>query len=118
MSPRPNRYSLLLDEMFPRRKAFPRLNKYHNLKHVFHDLNLNNNQDENVVKLAKTQKRILISKNKKHMIQLCRIEQVKLISITETMDWEEIDSIVMAALRKMKPSDKVINLSRPARKGR
>lgn len=118
MSPRPNRYLLLLDEMFPSRKAFPRLNKYHNLKHVFHDFHLDNNQDENVVKLAKIQKRILISKNKKHMVRLCEKEQVKLICITETMDWEEIDSIATAALRKIKASDKIINLSRPTRKGR
>lgn len=118
MPPKPDRYSLLLDEMFPRRNAFPQLNKLHDLKHVLRDLHLKDNQDENVVKLAKTQKRILISKNKKHMVDLCEKENVTLICITETMEWEEIDSIVMAALRKMKSSDKVINPSRPNRKVR
>ncbi len=118
MPPKPGRCRLLLDEMFPHRNAFPQLNKLHDLKHVLHDLRLKDNQDENVVKLAKAQKRILISKNKKHMTQFCEKEHVILICITETMDWEEIDSMVTAALRKMKPSDKIINLSRPARKGR
>ncbi len=116
MPPKPSRYRLLLDEMFPRRRAFPQLNKYHDLKHVIHDLHLENNQDENVVTLAQTQRRILISKNKKHMIQLCKNKQVKLICITETMDWEEIDSVVMAALRKAKVFGEIINLSRPKRK--
>ncbi|MFZ2202401.1 MAG: DUF5615 family PIN-like protein [Microgenomates group bacterium] len=116
MPPKPNRYRLLLDEMFPRRKTFPQLNKLHDLKHVLHDFHLEDNQDENVVKLAKFQKRILISKNKKHMIQLCESEQVTLICITETMDWEEIDKVIMATLRKIKPSEKVVNLSRPIRK--
>lgn len=115
MPPKPGRYRLLLDEMFPRRNAFPELNKFHDLKHVLHDFHLDDNQDKNVVKLAKTQERILISKNKKHMIELCQKENVTLVCITEIMDWEEIDSIVMAVLRKMKPSDRVINLSRPAR---
>lgn len=116
MPPKPNRFRLLLDEMFPHRKAFPHLNKQHDLKHVIHDLNLKDNQDQNVVKLAKAQKRILISKNKKHMIHLCEKEQVGLICITETMDWEEIDSVIMAVLRKGKLTGKVVNLSRPVRK--
>jgi len=116
MPPKPSRHRLLLDEMFPRRNTFPQLNKFHDLKHVLHDLHLTDNQDENVVKLAKAQKRILISKNKKHMIKRCESEQVRLICITETMDWEEIDSLIMAALRKMKPSKMIINLSRPVRK--
>ena len=55
-------------------------------------------------------------KNKKNMIQLCELEQIPLICITETMDCEEIDLVIMAALRRLKPSDKVINLSRPIRK--
>lgn len=118
MPPKPSRYRLLLDEMFPLRNSFPQLNKLHDLKHVLHDLHLSDNQDEKVVRLAKIQKRILISKNKKHMIKLCQKEQVTLICITETMDWEEIDSMVTAALRKLKLLDKVINLSRPARKVR
>ena len=50
------------------------------------------------------------------MIKRCESEQVRLICITETMDWEEIDSLIMAALRKMKPSKMIINLSRPVRK--
>ena len=116
MPPKRNRYRLLLDEMFPRRNTFPQLNKFHDLRHVLHDFHLPDNQDEEVVRLAKVQKRILISKNKKHMIQLCQNEQVKLICITETMEWEEIDSLIMATLRKMKPSKMIINLSRPVRK--
>ena len=116
MSPKQNRFRLLLDEMLPPRSKFPNLNKYHDLKHVVRDFHLEGISDDKVVKFAKKERRVLISKNSRHMIDLGRINKIKLICITETMDWEEIDSVIMSALRNMKSSDQLIKLSRPVRR--
>lgn len=118
MSPKQNRFRLLLDEMLPPRSKFPSLNKYHDLKHVVRDFHLEGFSDDKVVKFAKGERRILISKNSRHMIDLCNVNRVRLICITETMDREEIDSVVMSALRNMKSLDQLIKLSRPVRKKR
>lgn len=116
MSPKQNRFRLLLDEMLPPRSKFSGLNKYHDLKHVVRNFHLEGISDDKVVKFAKKEKRILISKNSKHMIKLCEHESVVLICITEAMTVEEIDNQAIAALRKLKTTDHVIKLSRPARK--
>lgn len=118
MSPKQSRYRLLLDEMFPRRAAFPRLNNFHDLRHVIHDFRLIDNRDENVVGLAKNQKRILISKNEKHMIELCGKESVILICVTEAMTNEEVDKQITSVLRKLGSDDRIVKLSRPSRKGK
>ncbi len=118
MSPKQSRHKLLLDEMFPRRNAFPQLNSFHDLKHVVHDYHLENNGDPKVVRLAKLNNRILISKNEKHMIELCKNEMVRLICITEAMSQEEIDSQIMAVLRRLSTQEAVIKLSRPIRKAK
>jgi len=102
--------------MFPRRNAFPYINRYHDLKHVIHDYHLENNVDPEVVRLAKSTKRILISKNEKHMIKLCTSEAVQLICVTEAMSQEEVDSQIMAVLRRLDIRESVIKLSRPIRK--
>lgn len=118
MSPKQNRFRLLLDEMLPPRSKFPSLNKYHDLKHVVRDFHLEGISDDRVVRFAKKERRILISKNSRHMIDLCNVSKVRLICITETMDREEIDSVAMSVLRNIKSSDKLIKLSRPVRKKR
>lgn len=118
MSPKQNRFRLLLDEMLPPRSKFPSINKYHDLKHVVRDFNLEGISDDKVVRFAKKEKRILISKNSKHMINLSQVSKIRLICITETMDCEEIDSGVMSALRNIKSSDQIINLTRPVRRKR
>ncbi len=114
MSPRQSRLKLLLDEMFPGRNNFPELNKIHNLKHVIHDFHIVNNQDQSVVNLAKKEKRILISRNEKHMIGLCKVAGVPLICITEAMTYEEIDSQIVSILKKRKIT--LLKLSKPVRR--
>lgn len=118
MSPKQNRFRLLLDEMLPPRSKFPNLNKYHDLKHVVRDFHLEGISDDKVVKFAKKERRILISKNSRHMIDLSHINKISLICITEAMGWEEIDLVVMSTLRSIKSSDQLVKLSRPVRKKR
>jgi len=105
MSPRQTRFRLLLDEMHPSRSNFPVLNKLHNLKHITHDFGLSGVQDPKVVSLAKKEKRILISKNEKHMIELCRDKGVSLICVKEKIPYEEIDSKITAYLKKIRNQD-------------
>jgi predicted nuclease of predicted toxin-antitoxin system len=114
MSPRQNRYKLLLDEMLPSRGNFPELNNLHDLKHIAHDRNLSGAPDETVVALAKKEGRILISGNEKHMIGLCKMNGVPLICVTESMANEEIDSLIVSHLKKDKIS--ILKLAKPSRR--
>ena len=116
MSPKLNRYKLLLDEMFPTRKNFPEINKFHNLQHITHDIKKSGSKDQTVVKLAKKENRILISKNEKHMVDLCIKANVTLICVTEKMQNEEIDKQIISILKDLNPKDLIIKLSHKPRK--
>lgn len=105
MSPHQTRFRLLLDEMHPSRNNFPLLNNHHDLKHIFHDFKLSGIKDPRVVSIAKNEGRILISKNEKHMIELCEEEKVSLICVTERTPHEEIDLKIMAYLKKKRNQD-------------
>lgn len=100
MSPRHRRYNLLLDEMLPRREKFPVLNNLHNLKHIVHDLKKSGAKDREVVRLAKRQNRIIITKNTKHFETLCREEKVDVLGVSEVASPEELDGSIMAHLRR------------------
>lgn len=116
MPPKPDRYRLLLDEMFPSRDKFPLTNKYHDLKHVGHDYRKLGIKDREVVKLAKHEKRFLISKNKKHLKQLCEEYSVVYISVLESMRFQEIDRLLMSELKKHTKNISYINISHKPRK--
>lgn len=116
MSPRPGRHNLLLDEMFPKKDKFPVLNKLHNLRHIVHDLKGSGLKDSEVVFLAKKQGRILISKNDKHMIEICKTKKVQLISITETMPEEEIDKKIVAELNNWTSEKTILKISHSPRR--
>lgn len=116
MSPKQFRYKLLLDEMFPARKNFPETNKLHNLRHITHDFKRSGTKDLTVVNLAKKEKRILISKNEKHMVDLCINASVTLICVTEKMQNEEIDRQIISILKNLNPKDLIIKLSHKPRK--
>jgi|CXWL01.1.fsa_nt_gi predicted nuclease of predicted toxin-antitoxin system len=102
--------------MLPPRSKFPHINKYHDLKHVVRDFHKEGVTDEKVVELAKEKDRILISKNSKHMIELCILNRIRLICVTEAMSDEEIDLAIMSKLRGITKKDRLIKLSRPPRK--
>lgn len=116
MSPYRDRLKLLLDEMLPKRDKFPILNKLHNLRHVVHNLKGSGLKDEIVVLLAKKQKRILISRNDKHMVHLCQIHNVQLICITEAMPEEEVDRKIVSALSKWVSNKSIFKISHSPRK--
>lgn len=118
MSPRQIRFRLLLDEMHPGRDKFPNLNKLHDLKHIIHDFNLSGIvKDPQVVSFAKKENRILISKNEKHMVDLCLLNGVSLICVKEKIPNEEIDSKITAYLKKVNRGEPfVYRISKSPRK--
>lgn len=102
--------------MLPKRDRFPILNKLHNLRHIVHDLKGSGLKDPEVVLIAKNQGRILISKNDKHMVELCKIGSVRLICITESMPDEEVDKKVASELAKWTVRKTVVKISHSPRK--
>lgn len=100
MSPRNRRYKLLLDEMLPRRTKYPLLNCFHNVKHIVHDYKRSGSSDDEVLKLAVKDDRILVTKNIKHFRPMGEKFNVDVIGVTETIPPEELDKSVMAKLRR------------------
>ena len=68
--------------IYPREKL-PQLNKFHNVRHIVHDLDKIEAKDPEVIKIAKQQQRIVITKNIKHFYTLCRESQVDMIGVSE-----------------------------------
>jgi predicted nuclease of predicted toxin-antitoxin system len=101
--------------MFKSREYFPVLNKLHNLKHIVHDFIGSGKKDEEVVRHAKKTGRILISKNVKHMQDLCRLQLVPLICVTETMPNEEIDKKIVSILKNWNDQN-VVKITHSPRK--
>ena len=102
MSPRriPYRYKLLLDEMLPRRDKFPLTNNFFNLRHIVHDYKRSGISDRAIVKLAKKENRIIITKNIKDFHKLNQGEQVDLIGISDNKPLEHIDLAIVAYLNR------------------
>jgi predicted nuclease of predicted toxin-antitoxin system len=69
------KHKLLIDEnMYPRQK-FPRLNEHFDVKHIVHDLNRDGASDMAVYELAVSQRRIILTQNKKHFQKLVGTKQ-------------------------------------------
>lgn len=102
MTTRHKRFNLLLDEMLPRREKYPQVNNYHNVRHIVHDLKNEGATDTDVVKLAKDESRIVITKNIKHLKELGKKYKVDIFGVTETLPPEELDKKLMAVLKRRK----------------
>lgn len=100
MSPRNRRYKLLLDEMLPRRTKYPLLNCFHDVRHIVHDYKKSGSRDDEVLRLAAKEGRILITKNVKHFRPVGIEYGVDIIGVTETIQPEELDKTIMAKLKK------------------
>lgn len=100
--PKRSRCKLLLDEMLPKRQLVPRVNHYHNVRHVAHDYRLSGITDVEVVKLAKKEKRIVVTNNTRHFRKLGLKFAVEIIGVDQGMGLEEIDKKLLAKLRSWK----------------
>ncbi len=63
MPPKFYRHKLLLDEGLYPRKSLKRINGRHNIKHIKHDLNKGGIKDKEIYRIARKQKRIIITYN-------------------------------------------------------
>lgn len=86
--------------MLPRREKLPEVNRHHDLKHLVHDFRKSGLYDDEIVNVAKKEGRILITKNIKHFHEFCKLKEVDMIGVTETVPPEELDRSIMAYLRK------------------
>lgn len=84
--------------MFPGREKFPETNSFHDLKNISHDFHLAGASDLEVQNLAKKHERIIITKNSKHYLDFVA-QGFGVITVEETMPFEEIDKKLMAILR-------------------
>ncbi len=117
--PRKRRCRVLLDEMMPRRGKFPLANDRHDLKHVVHDLGKPGIKDIEVVRLAKKEKRIIVTENIKDYADLCKLNGIDLIGVTASMSPEILDRQILAKLNKRKSGKmcgEMVKIINPPRK--
>lgn len=121
MSLRNRRYKLLLDEMLPRRTKYPLLNCFHDVRHIVHDYKKSGSSDDEVLKLAVKDDRILVTKNIKHFRPMGEKFNVDVIGVAETIPPEELDKAIMAKLKKwarVSMSGRFTSIARAPRKHR
>lgn len=86
----------------PERNNFLELNKYHNLRHINHDLRFPGIKDFQIILLAKETNSIIITKNIKHYRLECKAQKVDLIGVSEIASSISLDKKISAYLRKRK----------------
>jgi hypothetical protein len=95
------KHKLLLDEGFPPRWYFPRLNQRFDVKHVKSDLKKTGLPDEEVYALAQEQKRLIITYNTKDFKRLAeKSTDTGIIGVSALMFYPRIDSKLTALLTK------------------
>lgn len=100
--PKRKRFKLLLDEMLPKRQMLPRVNHFHDLRHVVHDYGVGGATDIEVAKLAIGEERIIVTNNTSHFRRLVNKFRVEIIGVDQSMGLDDIDKKLMAKLQKRK----------------
>lgn len=96
------KYKLLLDEGLFLPKFYPKLNNFHNLKHIAHDLRRSGIKDELLYELATRENRILIVFNTKDFKTLIKKNKPSVIALSTNLSNKAADSKIFKALREMK----------------
>jgi len=94
------KHKTLLDEQISPRQYFPGLNERFDAKHIKHDLNLASLPDPEVYELARSQNRIILTKNVKDFHALLRKDSPGIIGIPEAWSNDRIDTKLTALLMK------------------
>jgi Domain of unknown function (DUF5615) len=95
------KHTLLLDEGFPPRSYFPRLNQRFDVKHVKIDLKKIGLPDEEVHALAAAHKRLVVTYNTKDFKRLARKSpDTGVIGVSALMSYAHIDKKLTALLTK------------------
>jgi hypothetical protein len=101
MTKRFYKHKLLLDENFPVRSYFPKLNNRYDLKHVSADLGLSSIPDSQVYELAQTEGRIVVTYNIKDFISLVENDtESGLIGVSPSLQPDQVDKKLTALLNK------------------
>lgn len=105
MPRRPHKFRLLLDENMELKSFFQRVNNFHNVKHIVRDYKKAGLKDADVFKLAKHEKRILITYNFKDFRNFTLTQDVGIIGISRSLLFSEIDKKLMSFLRDKSETD-------------
>jgi predicted nuclease of predicted toxin-antitoxin system len=106
MAPRFYKYKLLLDEGFYRRHRLPRLDQRYDVKHITGDLHEEGLSDAEVYEIARKDNRIVVTYNEKDFRKLAgKSLESGVIGISDNMTAKQIDTKLIALLRKSKPKD-------------
>ena len=85
---------------------FPLLNNLHNIKHVVRDYKRFGISDTEVYQLAVSEKRLIITFNKKHFQELAhRSKNTGIIALSQTLPAKQRDIKLTAFLRKKLPTE-------------
>lgn len=101
-SKRITKYKLLLDEGLSLAKIYPKLNNFHNLKHIVHDLNKSGIKDKPLYDLATKENRILIVFNIKDFRKIIRRDGISVIDLSANLSNKEAELKILKTLREMK----------------
>ena len=95
------KHTLLLDEGFPPRSYFPMLNHRFDIKHIKDDLKYIGLPDEQVYRLARQRKRLIITYNEKDFKPLApQSKDTGVIGVTPTTPYATVDKKLAALLTK------------------
>lgn len=97
------KHKLLLDEGLFLPKFYPKLNNFHNLKHIVHDLDKSGIKDRPLYDLATKENRILIVFNIKDFRKIIRRDGISVIDLSSNLSNKEADLKILRTLREMKP---------------
>jgi predicted nuclease of predicted toxin-antitoxin system len=98
------KHKTLLDEQISPRQYFSGLNECFDTKHIKHDLNMASLPDPEVYELARSQNRIILTKNVKDFHALLRKDSPGIIGIPEAWSNDRIDTKLTALLMKHGPN--------------
>lgn len=101
MTSRFYKHKILLDEGFPPRSYFPRLNQRFDVKHIKSDFKKVGLPDEAVHEFAVEQKRLIITYNTKDFKRLAeKSKDTGVIGVSALMPYAHIDNKLTALLTK------------------
>ena len=101
------KHRLLLDEALPPKQRYPKLNSFHDVKHIEHDLKMGGSNDKNVYKYAIKEDRILITFNVKDFKPMLKNKTPSIIALSTNLTNNEADLKICKLLRNIKLSQSI-----------
>lgn len=96
------KYKLLLDEGLSLAKTYPKLNNFHNLKHIVHDLNKSGIKDKPLYDLATKENRILVVFNIKDFRKIIKKSGTSVIDLSSNLSNKEAGLKIIKTLKEMR----------------